>query len=248
MEKIVSNNLEPEGVSKEVANTDDTILDAQEQINEAVLDITKKFKMEVMRCVNCPVLMECKYPRKRLEALRAEASKVSEAIYEEEVELDDSAENTLRAQNKRDATYKAYIEGRAYDVLQNDRCIYEKEEVLKVLQKFVNAGYDIADPRAFLIISELIGNILNSGRANKAFTSLGVILKKETPAGPIYYENPLLKTKMKFSELIITATEALDRMLKSDDDQKAEKNFTAHLLQQLRIRNENIKVIESDTK
>ena len=116
--------------------------------------------------------------------------------------------------------------------------MHNNSGILKILQKFVDAGYDITDPRSFLVINELIGNILNSGRSNKAFTSLGVILKKETPAGPIYYENPLLKTKMMFSKLIIEATEALDRMIKSDDDQKAEKDFTSHLLKALRIRDE----------
>ena len=224
----------------ETINNENGILDLNSRISEAVVEISDKFKLEIMRCVNCPILMECKYPKKRLEALKEKATEISKAIYEEEIELDDSAENTLRAQNKRDATYKSYIESRAFDVLRNDRCVYEKAEVMKTLQKFVDAGYDISDPRAYLIISELVGNILNSGRANKAFTSLGVILKRETPAGPIYYENPLLRTKMKFSELIIMATEALDRMLKSDVDQKAERDFTTHLLKQLQIKNSRI--------
>jgi hypothetical protein len=69
-------------------------------------------------------------------------------------------------------------------------------------------------------------------------------LKKDTPAGPIYYENPLLKTKMNFSKLIIEATEALDRILKSDEDIKAEKSFTAHLLKALKLREK--KQIETD--
>ena len=47
---------------------------------------------------------------------------------------------------------------------------------------------------------------------------------------------------MLFSKLIIEATEALDRMLKTDQDQKAEKTFTAHLLKQLRIREEKKKL------
>ena len=114
---------------------DEGIVDITTQIDNTVLEIVEKFKMEVMRCVNCPVLMECKYPKKRLETLREDAKKVSEDIYQEEIELDDSAENTLRAQNKRDQTYKNYIEARAYDVLKNDRCIFEKQEILKILQK-----------------------------------------------------------------------------------------------------------------
>jgi len=212
------------------------LMDLHEKIDKTVVEITNKFKYEIMRCVNCPILMECRYPKKRLEKLRDEAKKIADEIYEEEIELDDSADNTLRAQNKRDLTYKQYIENHAFEVLKDDRCVFEKKEILVALQKFVDAGYDITDPRSYIIINELIGNLLNSGRSNKAFTSLGILLKKETPAGPVYYENPLLKTKMKFSELIINATEALDRILKSDSQQKAENDFTSHLLQSLAIR------------
>ena len=213
------------------------------QISNTVTEICNKFKYEIMRCVNCPILMECKYPQKRLEKLKKEAEKIAEEIYQEEMELDDSAENTLRAQNKRDVTYKDYIASHAFEVLKNDRCVFERKEIILCLQKFVDAGYDITDPRSYLVINELLGNILNSGRANKAFTSLGIILKKETPAGPIYYENPLLKTKMMFSKLIIEATESLDRMIKSDTDSKAEKDFTAHLLKALQIRDKKSKKI-----
>lgn len=235
---MFNNNME----TKEIV----TISDKQKKIDSTVIELTDKFKLELMRCVNCPVLMQCKYPQKRLEKLKDEAKKISEEIYLEEVELDDSADNTLRAQNKRDYIYKTYIENRAYSVLQNDRCIYEKQEILNILQKFVDAGYDITDPRSFLVIQELIGNILNSGRSNKAFTSLGVILKKETPAGPIYYQNPLLKTKMEFSKLIIEATEALDRMMKSDEVQKADKDFTQHLLKALKIREKKKETLKSN--
>jgi len=226
-----------------ISKDEEKLMELHVKIDKAVIEIVNKFKYEVMRCVNCPILMECRYPKKRLESLKEEAEKISEEIYKEEVELDESADNTLRAQNKRDLTYKQYIESHAYEVLKDDRCIFEKKEIIINLQKFVDAGYDITDPRSYIIINELVGNLLNSGRANKAFTSLGILLKKETPAGPIYYENPLLKTKMMFSKLIIEATEALDRILKSDTQQKAEKNFTAHLLQALSIR-ESKKVID----
>lgn len=225
--------------------TEKQIAFLENNINKTVVEVCNKFKYSVMRCVNCPILMECKHPQSKLGTLREAAKKMSEDIYEEEIELDDSADNTLRAQNKRDMVYKNYIEARAFDVLKNERCIYEKKEILIVLEKFVNAGYDITDPRAYLIITELLGNILNSGRTNKAFTSLGIILKKETPAGPIYYENPLLKTKMMFSKIIVEATEALDRMLKTDENKKAEKDFTAHLLQALRIKKKEKAIPES---
>jgi len=221
---------------KSDASSSTNMIALHEKIDKAVQTTIKKFEYEVMRCVNCPIMMECRYPKKRLEKLKEEALKQATAVYDEETELDDSAANVLRAQNIRDLTFKQYIENNAYEVLKNDRCIFEKQEILGTLQKFVDAGYDITDPRTNIIINELVGNLLNSGRSNKAFTSLGILLKKETPAGPIYYENPLLKTKMAFSKLIIEATEALDRILKSDTQQKAEKNFTAHLLQALSIR------------
>jgi len=227
------------GVSKD----EQQLMELHVKIDKAVLEIVDKFKYEVMRCVNCPILMECRVPQKRLTALKEKAQAQSNAIYEEETELDDSAANVLRAQNIRDLTYKQYIESHAYDVLKNDRCIFEKKEIMTHLQKFVDAGYDITDPRTYIILGELISNLLNSGRAGKAFTSLGVLLKKDTPAGPIYYENPLLKTKMSFSKLITEATVALDGILKSDTQQKAEKNFTAHLLQALSIR-ESRKIID----
>ncbi len=209
------------------------------KIHETVLEIVEKYKYEIMRCVNCPILMECQYPKKRLDTLKEAAKKISNEVYEEEIELDNSAENVLRAQNKRDYIYKQYLFDNAQGVLSNDRCVFERKEVLFALQKFVDAGYDITDPRAYLIISELIGNLLNSGRANKAFTSLGILLKKDTPAGPIYYQNPLLKVKIEFSKLIIEATETLDRILKSDENTKTELNFTQHLIKMLKIREQN---------
>lgn len=230
-----------------LSKDEERLLDLHVKIDNTVVEIVNKFKYEVMRCVNCPILMECRYPKKRLEKLRDEAKRIADEIYEEEIELDDSADNTLRAQNKRDLTYKQYIENHAYEVLKDDRCIFEKKEIITALQKFVDAGYDITDPRSYIIINELVGNLLNSGRANKAFTSLGILLKKETPAGPIYYENPLLKTKMMFSKLIIEATESLDRILKSDRQTKAANDFTSHLLQALNIRErKKTKIIDAE--
>jgi len=240
----IINNMEN---SKDIVKKEDSpIDDITEKTTKAVKEICNKFKFEIMRCVNCPILLECSHPKKRLDPLREEAKKVAEEIYEEEIELDDSAENTLRAQNKRDYVAKTYVEDRAFERLKDERCVFEKAEVLRTLEKFSDAGYDLTDPRSYMIINELIGNILNSGRSNKAFTSLGVLLKKETSQGPIYYENPLLKTKMMFSKLIIEATEALDRILKSDDNRKAEKDFTSHLLKALQIReSKKRKLIES---
>lgn len=240
-------DIQAQSQDKSLSKEEKQLLDLNRKISDTVIEITNKFKYEVMRCVNCPILMECRYPKKRLEKLRDEAKRIADEIYEEEIELDDSADNTLRAQNKRDLTYKQYIENHAYEVLKDDRCIFEKKEIITALQKFVDAGYDITDPRSYIIINELVGNLLNSGRANKAFTSLGILLKKETPAGPIYYENPLLKTKMMFSKLIIEATESLDRILKSDSQTKAANDFTSHLLQALNIRErKKTKIIDAE--
>ena len=206
------------------------------KIQKSVIEIISKFKYEIMRCINCPILLECSYPKKRLEKLKEEAKKVAEEVYEEEIELDNSAENILRAQNKRDLIYQDFIRDNADKHLGNDRCIFERKEIIISLQKFVDAGYDITDPRAYMIIQELVSNMLISGRANKTFSNLGVLLKRNTPAGPIYYSNPMLKPKIEFSKLIIEATESLDRMLKSDVNQKVAKTFTEHLMKELRIR------------
>ena len=206
------------------------------KINSAVIDIVKKNRYEIMRCVNCPILMECSYSRRRLDKLKDEAKKMAENIYNEELELDRSAENTLRAQNKRDQIYNAYIRDNAYRELANDRCIWEREEIMQILQRFIDAGYNIADPRAYLIIQELVSNILSSGRANKAFTNLGMVLRKETAIGPVYYKNPLIESKIEFSRLIMESTEALDRMLKSDTKETIATTFSEHLIKELRLR------------
>lgn len=229
-----------EGASSQVSKNDTKAITKDivetNKISKTVVEICDKFKYEISRCIACPILLECAYPKKRLKVLKADAEKISEDVYEEEIELDDSAENVLRAQNKRDYIYRSYIQDNAHKVLRNDRCIFERQEILQSLQKFVDAGYDIADPRTYLIIKEMIGNILNSGRANKAFTNLGILLKKDTPGGPIYYKNPLLSAKTDISRLIIEGTEALDRILKSDESSRADKSFTQHLLKELKIR------------
>lgn len=221
--------------SQEIQEQDVTADLNVQKVNEAVLEIVKKNKYEIMRCVNCPILLECSYPKRRLDSLRTQAKEKSEAIYGEEIELDNSAENVLRAQNKRDYIYNTYIRDNAYSVLKNDRCIFEREEIINSLQKFVDSGYNVADPRVYLIVKELISNILNSGRANKAFTNLGLILRRETSAGPIYYKNPLIESKIEFSRIIMEATEALDRMLKTDDKEIQAKTFTEHLMKKMKI-------------
>jgi len=206
------------------------------KINESVVQLCEKFEYEIMRCVNCPIVLECKLSKEQIEPLKEKAKQIAEDIYEEEIELDNSAENVLRANEKRDYVYNNYLKSQAYKTLKDTRCRFEKDEVLNSLQKFVDAGYDILDPRVYMIVKELVSNILNSSRANKAFTNLGLILKKETPAGPVYYQNPLLKQKSDISKIIVETTEILDRMLKSDETTKSDKDFTAYLIKELKIR------------
>jgi len=212
-----------------------------EKINQIVIDICEKSKYEIMRCVNCPIVTECGYPKKRLKPLRTKAEQIADEVYEEELELDESAEAKVRAEQKRDYTYNFYIKDNAFKYLANDRCVFERKEILSALQKFVDANYDIADPRTYLVVNELISNLLNAGRMNKTFTNLGLLLRKDTPHGPIYYQNPLLKIRLEFSKMIIEATESLDRMLKSDETQMQAKSFTDHLIKQLRLRDDKSK-------
>ena len=200
-----------------------------EKLHKSVINICEKFEYEIMQCINCPIILECRITKDKLNNLKEKAKEYSDAVYEEEIEMDESADNKLRAQNKRDYTYKKYLQDNAHKNLEHKRCEFEKKEILNSLQKFVEAGYDIEDPRVYLIVNELVSNILISGRANKAFTNLGVLMKRDTPGGPVYYNNPMLKIKTEFSKLIIEATEALDRILKSDESVKAEKDFTSHL-------------------
>lgn len=205
-------------------------------IDDTVVAICHKHKYELMKCVNCPIVKECNYTRKRIDKLRDDAKRISKEIYDTEVELDNSAENQIFAEKKSAAAYEDYLRRHSHEELKNERCIYERKEVLYVLQKFVDADYDITDPRAFLIINELIGSVLNTGRINKVFTQYGVMLSKETAQGTLMYANPLLKSKSEYSRLIVDTVEALDRILKSDEQQKADKEFTEYLLQSLKVK------------
>jgi hypothetical protein len=214
----------------------------QEKQLDAVELMCESFRHDIQRCVQCQVILECAYPKNRLKPLQEHAKKMADDIYEEELELDNSAENRLRAEEKRTYSYNVYLKNHAFEVLKNDRCVYERDEVLKTLQSFSDNGYDLSDPRIYLIVKELISNILISGRANKSFTNLGVLIRRETPGGPVYYANPLLKHKFEFSQLVTESIESLDRILKSDVKQSKDKSFTAHLMNQLKIRGQKEKL------
>lgn len=222
-------------MAKETESKDIAAID-ESQIHQSVLDITTKAKYEIMRCQNCPIVMECDYSMKKIDKLKEEAKKNADAVYDEELELDKSAENTLRAQRRQKEVYDGFIRDNAHRVLEHDRCIYEKREIITSLQRFVDAGYNLGDPRVHLIVNELVSNILLAGRANKAFTNLGMVLRKDTPGGPVYYNNPVLRYRQEFSKLIMECTEALDRMLKSDETQSANAKFTNHMIQLLNLR------------
>jgi len=217
-----------------------------EKISKVVIEICERNKYEIMRCVNCQIVGECSYPKKRLKYLKDEARKIADEIYDEELELDDTADSKIRAMQKRESIYNNYIKDNAYKYLKNDRCMFERKEVLNALQKFIDAEYDISDPRTYLIVNELISNILNVGRINKTFTNLGLLLRKDTAAGVVYYANPLIKNRVEFSKMIIETTEALDRMLKSDEKITQAKTFTDYLKRQLKLRNEKRLQIENE--
>ena len=198
--------------------------------------IYEKHKYETMRCLACPVLHECSYTKKRVEKVRAEAKEMTDKAYEEEITMDGSAENIIRAQQKRKIWYDQQVRANIPKELEGERCVFEKKEIIQTLGKFYNANYDFNDPRVTLLLQELVSNILNAGRISKAFTNQGVLLARETAAGPIYYANPLLKSRAEFSELVIKTAEVLDKILKSDEKVKSDKDFTAFLLSELQIR------------
>ena len=206
-------------------------------------NILYAFKPNIMRCVKCPMVAECAQTKKNLEALQEKAHGYAEDVYEEEIELDDSADNAVRAQFRRDQVFNDYIEHYAGDILKDKTCIYEQQELLKIVGKFVNAGYNLNDPRAYIIITELLNNILIQGRTSKAFISLGIILRKDTPAGPIYYSNPILRERIAFSKLIVEATESLDRILKSDESAEIENDFTKLLINSIKKQEKEDKLL-----
>jgi len=230
---VVSTTVETKGLTVEEENK---ALGKQLNIDKAVLDICHKKKMEIMRCVKCPILKECPHPKTKLKPLLEKADKVAEAVFAEELELDDTEQGKLKAQQIRKAVYERYVNDNAYEYLKNERCIFERKEVLTNLQKFVDAGYDITDPRTYIIINELVNNILNSGRLSKSFTSMGAVFAKISDEGTIYIPAPGLKLQMEISQFLIQAIEALDRILKSDDANSATKDFTEHLLKMLDLK------------
>ena len=215
---------------------DENKLLAQElKVKNAVLDITQKKTFEVMRCVKCPILKECPHTKEKLKALFDKAKQVAEAIYQEEIELDETKFGELKASQLRDQVIDRYVEDHSYEVLKNERCIYERKELMTNLQKFVDSNYDVSDPRIYIILNELMNNILNSGRLSKAFTSMGLMYRKETPDGVIWLPNPSIKFQQEISAFIIEAIEALDRIVKSDEEKMIAKDFSEHIIKALRL-------------
>jgi hypothetical protein len=206
------------------------------KVAENVLEITRKMKYEIMRCVACPILRECSHPRKRLESLRAEAEQAGTDVYEEEIDLDNSKENQLRAARRKTQIIDAYIREHAHRILRDERCVFEKRDILSILQRFTDAGYDLSDPRAYIIVNELLSNLLQIGRTNKAFTNMGIVMRRETPAGIAQFVNPLMRYRTEQSKMIIEAVEALDRIMKSDKTKDSDVDFTKHILHRMKTK------------
>jgi len=217
-------------------HTEDVLLAQQLKISQCVVDITQKKKMEIMRCVRCPIVRECGFIKNKLGPVIEKGKALAVAIENEEKELDCTEVGKLKASQIADQAYDRYIRDHAYSVIKEERCIFERKEIMTNLQKFVDAGYNIADPRTFIILNELLNNILNSGRISKAFTGMGTFIRKDTADGTIYYPNRALETQVEISKFIIEATEALDRILKSDQQQAASKDFTEHIIMALGLK------------
>jgi len=213
--------------------------------NQIVVNqLCNKFKYELMRCEKCPVLKECNFTKKRMDTIKADAKKIADEAYEEEITLDKSAENVIRAQEKRNHLYNQYFKNEAQSIVHNERCHFEKKEIISILEKFGNSGYDLGDPRIFVILSDLISNILTIGRMNKIFTQTGLLMSKESASGPNYYSNPLLKARNEISEVITESMSSLDKMLKTDESGSAADDFAAHLMKALKIKKEKATVVE----
>ena len=208
----------------------------QENLTKAVVDICHKHKYELMRCINCPTIKECIVTKPKLKKLLEQANEKATEMYEEEIAFDDTPENVLKAQNRRKIYYDNYVKTHVERYLGDIRCMYERKDIMGTLQRFVDANYDISDPRVYIIVNELISNILNSGRINKVFTEQGLLVTKSGQKGMYQTANPLIKNKVEFSKFIMEATEALDRILKSDEERRADNNFTSYLMKELKIR------------
>jgi hypothetical protein len=191
---------------------------------------TAKFRNDLMSCVNCPIVLECPLTKDKIRELNTKAEEVAKLVYDEEIELDDSTDNQLRAEEKRNKIYKEYIRNNAYQKLEQQKCYFEVEEVKTIIKKFLDSGYDPSDPRVHIILQEIISSSLLSGRINKVFTGYGLLLKKDSPAGEIFYENPMLKHKIFLTKVMIEAIETLDRILKSDATTSYDMSFTNHII------------------
>lgn len=212
--------------------TDTNIIEPSPELQK----IFKKLRNQVMKCSACSIVSDCKFPKSKIDTLKEKAKEISEKFYEEELELDNTAENKFRAMLKKDEMYKTYLKEQAYTVLSQEKCIFERREIIDIVENFINAGYNLADPRTSVIVTELIGNVLNSGRINRIFTSMGLVLRKESASGTVYYAHPLLGAKKEFSKLITESMQTLDQILKSDESSRTDNTFTSYLLTELKHR------------
>ena len=226
-----------EKTTQGIAKKGDSKLLTMVQKNQLVVnELCTKYKYELMRCEKCPILKECNYTKKRIDTLRDAATIIAQEVYDEEVMLDKSAENIIRAQDKRNYIYNQYFKNQATTVVVNERCQFEKKEIISILEKFGNSGYDLGDPRVYIFLNDLLSNILTIGRMNKIFTQTGLLMSKESASGPSYYTNPLLKARNEISASITEAMSALDKMIKSDESDSASDDFASFLMKQLKLK------------
>ena len=108
-------------INKNEIDTKNAEIDTR-KLHESVLAICEKFEYEIMQCINCPIVLECRVTKGQLDDLKEKAKEYSEAVFLEEIDLDESAENLLRAQNKRDYIYNKYLKDNAHKKISNTRC------------------------------------------------------------------------------------------------------------------------------
>ena len=46
------------------------------KINDAAVELCHKFEYEIMHCINCPIVLECKKARDQLEPLKEQAKQI----------------------------------------------------------------------------------------------------------------------------------------------------------------------------
>jgi hypothetical protein len=216
----------------------------QVQVREEIGVVVKKYSLNTQLCYMCPIVSSCVHTKDKVELANREASAAAEAAFSEKSMMDSSPEGLLKAHDVKRDTLRVALKQKTQELLKDERCIFERQAIMDVLQSFSSGRYDITEPRTSLVLNQIIDNIIHSGRISKIFTDTGLLLSKRDPHGNVtFYANPLLEYKTKFSKIILDAIEMLDNMLKSDIKMEQDLDYTRHLIQQLRM--EEAKVVVS---